>query len=313
VAFGDGSIFSRSSEAFFARAELDDVSFREAKFHAFASVLQLHMMVSLGTWAWTNFDDWRRLIAIPLQVAFYLVLTRTRVRLGLLLTLSVVAFELSTYPLEYAPGSIANHNAIEWLALATLVLVNHRDEAERELALRALRWLLVLVVVLSGLQKVWHGTYFQGQFLSWAVSTGRQWSTLVGSLLSTDELTRLQGYSAMPFVFEQGRPISPPPGPYIVSSWPVLVASNAVWIGEIVLPCLLLIRRTRVCAALLLGLLFVAIEVGARELFFGALIINFLLLFAQRDWCRLILPGFVPVYLFLALARLGVIGVEIPR
>ena len=51
--------------------------------------------------------------------------------------------------------------------------------------------------------------------------------------------------------------------------------------------------------------LFVLIEAGAREIFFGVLFLNMLGLFAERDWIRRALPLSGVLYLLAFSSRMG--------
>ena len=73
------------------------------------------------------------------------------------------------------------------------------------------------------------------------------------------------------------------------------------------LPPLLLFARTRTFAVGALIVYVFAIEAGARELFFGLVIVAMLLLFAPESWLRRTFPVFVAAYVYLALVAFGVL------
>ncbi len=82
--------------------------------------------------------------------------------------------------------------------------------------------------------------------------------------------------------------------------------SNAIYVIEIALVPLLVLRRTRafaVCAAILF---LVAIETAAREWFFGLISLNMLLLFCERDYNRRLVGVFAAALAGLLLMRWGV-------
>jgi hypothetical protein len=79
---------------------------------------------------------------------------------------------------------------------------------------------------------------------------------------------------------------------------PALIAvSNATWVGELVLPALLLWPRTRAVAVVATIALFVAIELAAREVFFGGMMVGMVLLFTRADSTARALPAIGLVYL----------------
>ena len=68
---------------------------------------------------------------------------------------------------------------------------------------------------------------------------------------------------------------------------------------------LLLVPRTRVLAAIASIGFVIMIELGARELTFGALMVNLLLLFLPGRWIKRLFPAFLLFYLYLAAHKLG--------
>lgn len=93
----------------------------------------------------------------------------------------------------------------------------------------------------------------------------------------------------------------PPPGTgsYRVSSPLFLAASNAVWIFEMATPFFLMWRRTRVMAALATLAFLAAIELGARECFFGLIFSNLAMLFLPGRVHERARPWFGIAYLAL--------------
>jgi len=65
-----------------------------------------------------------------------------------------------------------------------------------------------------------------------------------------------------------------------------------------VLPLGLLWSRTRAISMIVTILVFVAIQLGAREVFFGGLMVGLLSLFARRDRLATLLPWITGVYVF---------------
>lgn len=301
----------RASAALFRRTAIDaSAEVQEAKLFGLALILQLHLTVSIGLWAWTELSDARRFLFVPLAVATVLLATRLHVRGALGLTALAVALEVTATSPAAILLLLANHNVVEYACLAILLLADHERPSDRELALGALRWLFVIVLFFSGMQKLWHGSYFRGELFAWVLSVNR-WPA-IAALLPADELERLLQYAKVPVRFDRGVMLESP-GPYRLTSPLVIALANGVWIGELASAVGLMVERLRrwalpACALLLLG-----IEVIVHELFFGAMMAALLLLFARRSYFLKLLPAFVLLYAFVAAAHLGFIGVEVPR
>lgn len=187
----------------------------------------------------------------------------------------------------------SNHSLLEFLAVALFAFLDRRSVEEGELLLRTCRWLVLIVLFWSGLQKVLYGTYFHAEFLGAFIAFKPSFAQAFGTILPAAELARLQSLSA-----QVGA------GPFAVNSLLLVVLSNAVYLVEMVLPALLLWTRTR-AAALLAAILFtVALQAAAREIFFAALFLNLLLLFSRRAVNRRLLPIFAMLYLGLLMTRL---------
>ena len=86
-------------------------------------------------------------------------------------------------------------------------------------------------------------------------------------------------------------------GPFRVQSWLFIVASNISWIAEIVLPAMLLYRPTRRLGVVGAVLFIFAIQSGARELYFGGLMVGFILLYWPGGALRRAYPLFLIAYL----------------
>ena len=192
----------------------------------------------------------------------------------------------------------ANHLYLEIVCLACLALVRRgsdgRDEA---LALAALRWVTALVLFHTGLQKLFYGLYFRGEFLAFMAGSDERFGRVFAWLLPTDELARLASLDRK----QTGA------GPFRVDSPLLVVASNAVWIAELTLPALLLWTRTRVLGALGGVALMLGIQVAALELGFALLFVNLLLLFLPGRWNARMLPAAVTLLAWGLLAALGVV------
>ena len=187
-----------------------------------------------------------------------------------------------------------NHAYLELYFLALLALLRPDDPDERRLLMRALRWLVVLVLFTSGFQKLVHGYYFRGQYLAYSLGT-ETFRPVLAPLLSAGELARLTSF-----------PSDVGSGPYLVSSPLLLLVSNAIWIAELALPVLLLWPPARAVAVAGTLALLAGIEVGARELFFGLVFTNGVLLFLPGR-----IGGWYPalVAVLLAWMLLGSLGI----
>lgn len=180
----------------------------------------------------------------------------------------------------------ANHHYLVVLCAGLVALPDRGRAPERDLALSALRWLAVLGLVWAGLQKVLHGYYLRGEFFAYAIARNERFAGFFAPIVSDAELARLRAL-----------PLAPGAGPFRVDEPLFLLVSNLAWIGELVLPCLLLVRRTRPFAIAATLVYIASIELAAREIFFGGLIVNLVLLFAARDLNRRALPWLIGLYL----------------
>ena len=188
-----------------------------------------------------------------------------------------------------------NHAYLELYVCLLAALLRPDDAEEGKLELRALRWLAVIVLFYSGVQKLAHGYWVNGEYLAFALGSDT-YRALLGWLLPDAELARLARLRG-----EVGD------GPYRIASVPLLVLSNATWAAEIVLAPCLVWRRTRVAAMTLALLLLLGIEVVAREVFFGLVFASTLLLFARRDVQSPARIVIALALLALFLVRLGVL------
>ncbi len=192
----------------------------------------------------------------------------------------------------------ANHHYLELGVLALGALFDDRREGEAQLLLQSCRWLVVTVFFWAGLQKILHGYYFGGEFLSYAISQEARFAQIFGLLLPSDELMRLQSY---------GRPPPVGAGPYRAESWALVLVSNATYGMEILVAIGLLVRRLRPHALYAAMALVLAIEVVAREVLFGALFLSLVALFARRALNWQLFPMFAGLYAYLLAAGLGIV------
>jgi uncharacterized membrane protein YphA (DoxX/SURF4 family) len=200
----------------------------------------------------------------------------------------------------------ANHVFLEFFLFAFFSFLNEEDEHEGPLLLQSLRWFIAVFFFYTGLQKLFYGYYFDGQFLTYMTGTKRWFAAFFGKFISSDELQRLMSYNERLLRPELAQPRIGA-GPYRVDSAMFVVMSNAVYVFEILAGIGLLVARTRVFAALASIAFVVMIECGARELTFGVLMLNLLLLFLPGAWVKRLFPFCVAVYIFLLAMAMGVI------
>lgn len=255
----------------------------------------LHVSARTLLWALKDDDHLALRLALPAGLALCFAAAALRPAWARRATLAALLL-LSTKLFASFP-STSNHFFIEYCCVALLAFCDLSDAGERALALNAARWLMLIVLFWSGVQKVLYGTYFNAAFLGFSVAHKPSFEALFRWLLPADELARLQGLRAT----------SVGAGPYAIASPLALLIANGSYLFEIVAPFLLLWRRTRPWAVLATVGFLVCIELGARELMFGALFVNLLLLFVPRPINRTLLPGFAALYAVLVASRLGLL------
>jgi hypothetical protein len=189
-----------------------------------------------------------------------------------------------------------NHAYLELMLCALAAFLDPRRADEQPLYLRSVRWLVCVILFFGGLQKAVHGYYSHGQFLLYSLGATPRFATVFRFLIPQGEFARLAAYKG-----QVGD------GPYLVDSLGFTIFSNAVYLVEIALVPLLLFARTRKLGVLGAVAFLAAIELGARELFFGLLYVNALLLFWPGNLNRRLAGVFAVVLAALMLVRLGVL------
>ena len=183
----------------------------------------------------------------------------------------------------------ANHQFLALLLLALQLLVaadGPERSADARTALAAMRALALVGIVWAGVMKLYYGYWFEAEFLSIRVATDPDFRWALGFLVPAAELERLVGLG-----------VDVGAGPFRADAPGLVVVSNLTWILEIVLPLGLLVAATRRLAMVATIALFVAIQLGAREVFFGGVMVGLLLLFEPRDRVAPWLPVAALVYL----------------
>ncbi len=268
---------------------------RGSKIRAAWIVVLLHIAVRLAlSLLYAGAPRW--LMALP-ALAFVAGWWRRLMRpVAVVLALVQCARFAAAYP------DVSNHYLVECLAIVVFAVVDLERDPEAGLCLDLLRWLGVTVLFLSGLQKCLHGTYFKGQFLAYMVANAERFRLFFRPMLSAPDLAHLTSLDNAINML----PLKPA-GPYRVHSLLFVAVSNAVWLGELLLPVGLLIKRTRSLALVGALVLMAGILVSSNELFFDTLFINLLLLFARSDVNWKLLPLSLASYGYYLLAGFGLV------
>ena len=282
-----------SLERLFSYLDVDDRASRTAKIRAF----QLTFLAAVGCEGWfTALRQWSDLDA---QTGFGLFAITGSCAAALVPRWRRAAFAcLALFLLWRIWASFpwaGNHRYLQLLLAALAAYIDDGKEDEQRLFLRAVRFLVVLVFLYSGLQKLAHGYYFQGQFLAYSLWRD-SFATFFRQILPQEEFMRLTSY-----VGNVGD------GPYLVSSPLFLAVSNFVWVGEIAMGTLLLWRRTRGVALGAAVAFMVGTEIVAREFMFGSLFVAAILLFSSTELNRAWLKFCLALFGVLWLIRLGLL------
>jgi hypothetical protein len=188
----------------------------------------------------------------------------------------------------------ANHYYLE-VIYAFFLAIPAADPREEDLVLKAVRSTVIVGLIASGIQKAAHGCYFGGEFLCFMLAHDPRFDVL-SPLVPAPEVLRLHA-------LEKGIGA----GPYRVDSVPLLIVSNLTYVLEVLLPIGLLVPRLRRVALAAAVAFVVAIEVAARELFFGALMINSLLVFSRGGLHRKAMPLLAAFCIYLLAVSLGLL------
>ena len=206
---------------------------------------------------------------------------------ALVLVLLLVRF-VSLFP------RIANHAYLEGILLFLYLWIDSSKTEEKELFFQTCRWLTVIIFFYSGVQKLWYGEYFDGRFLAYLAVMADRTKTGFELIIPPEEFSRLATYAS-----QAGS------GPFLIDSTLFRLLSNGAWITEIVLSLLLLCRRLWY-PAVVFGIFTVfIIELIAREIVFGILMISLLFLFCRRDVIRPLLLVYIVFMAYLVATQLG--------
>ncbi len=205
--------------------------------------------------------------------------------------LLIFAHVVFTFPLT------ANHAFLGLVCMSFVAFLDDYYPDERELLGQALRWITAIFFFYSGFQKLLYGYYFDGQFLGYFIGFEERFSSFFGLMLPESEVQRLQAAA----VVAEGA------GPYRVDSGLFVVMSNLVYVFEMAAAIFLVVPRTRTIAALASIGFVIMIELGAREVIFGFLTVNLLLLFLPGPWNARLFPLFVVMHVLLVLSVVGIL------
>lgn len=186
-----------------------------------------------------------------------------------------------------------NHYPLLSLVLLALALFDLDDVDEQPSALATVRWFFVVALFLSGVQKLLYGAYFGAEFFVFRMAGDPIFAQPFEAFMPTAELERIRGLGGM----VEGA------GPFRTGWMPLVWLSNLTWMAELALPVLLLIRRTRPWAMVATLLFFVGIEVAPREVFFGFIAVQLVLVFGRRDWNGLLMPLWLLALVILTVLR----------
>jgi hypothetical protein len=259
-----------------------------ARLRVFELILLLHLTTRFATGPIPTTELGQVLrIGLPVSMACCLALSFVArlapiaVAVALCLMLGLLSF---TFP------ATGNHFYLELWTLSLLLIVGRSTKDDSALLLAALRWSIAIVIFYTGIQKMRYGTYFDAQYLVFEMTTKASFATVFGPLVPAEELARIQAL----------RPNVLGAGPFRTSAPLMLLASNAVYLFEIAIPALMIWRPARRLAVAALLVFVVAIQSGAKEMYFGGLLVNFVLLFWPTDLHRRWLWAFVAYYAVIA-------------
>jgi hypothetical protein len=239
--------------------------------------------------AYQDRDLAQRGLAVLLAIAFALGWSGRAARAAAWLAFAALAASVAI-----AFPENANHQFAELWLLSLFGLANHADPLQRRRLLQSARWLFAIGFFWAGLQKCLWGYYFRGEFLAQRIAIDPAFREVFAWLAPSAEIARLAALGDA-----EGS------GPFRIDSLFFVVLSNGVWLGELAVAAALFVPRLRRLTVLAALLFLAAIELGARELFFGFLMANLALLWLGPRIHARALPGFLVVYAYLLGMALG--------
>lgn len=278
------------SERFLALAGTPGTRWLQSHVDFFVSVLLLHLASREGVRYFESGETWRLTGAIVLGLCFAATFVpRLRV------PAAGVALVMLTYKFFNRFPTNANHYFLEYLSVL-IILIGYRPRTEAarlQTISQCMRWLLIIVFFWTGIRKLGCGMYFHGTYLAHATTTGSRARFFFGLLVPPEEYDRIVNTTY--------------PGPYYFESALPLLMSNLVYLGEILIPLMMLTKRFRMTGFWLAFVSIVAIEVYARELMFGSLFTIMLLFFTEGRVASRLLPVFIAFYAFLLATAAGLL------
>ncbi len=230
-------------------------------------------------------------MAVLVTTSFILLLLKAT-RTALLLLWSTLVFKIYwTFPMT------PNHRYLEFIIISLAVFLNPQKKEEKSLFFQTCRWLTIIIFIYTGIQKILYGLYFQGEFLALMISQNTRFAQFFQWIIPPTEWTRLTNFAN---TYTIGS------GPFTMDSILFKLASNLSYLLEIILPCLLLIKKIRPYAIGLALLFFILIELAAREYYFGILISGLMLLFFEQDVYKKTIPVFITLYLYFLCTWMGI-------
>lgn len=169
----------------------------------------------------------------------------------------------------------ANHAFLQLALLALAALLAGPAPAERRQLLSSYRALAAAVLIAAGVQKLLHGNYFDGRMLALLIAKHERYQLVFEPLIGAAEVARLSGLD----LHAAGS------GPFLAGSPALIAVANATWLLELALGALLLLEPRPYAAWLGAGFI-VAIELGAREIVFGFVMLALLALSLRPEAAR---------------------------
>jgi len=265
-----------------------DAQAASTRMRAFETILLLHLTARFATGSFPDAaatPGLRSILAVGMGLCFALSF---RPRLSPVAVASALCLMLALLANTF-PGT-GNHFFLELWALLLLLLVGRSTPAEADLLQGALRWSIAIVLFYTGIQKMLYGTYLEAQYLTFEIALKPEFESVFAPLIPAEELQRLR-------TIVPGRVGS---GPFRTDAPLLLLASNLVYLFEIAAPVALLWWRSRRLAVIAVIVFTVAIQSGAREVYFGGLLVNWVLLFWPQSLHRRAPIGFAAYYAALA-------------
>ena len=157
------------------------------KLSGIGTLMIIHVILEMGLWVY----QWRMyLMGLPvlgLVAALVLYQLPGRARTGAVIAAGMVfLIHVLLFP------NAANHMMLLLLGLIFLAFFEIDQDDEAVMALASLRWMTLIVLFSTGLQKVFYGTYFQGEFLAWSIAHWDRFADLLWVAGSADEVDRLR-------------------------------------------------------------------------------------------------------------------------